>query len=184
MRVAAEIVGGEEALLYRYIVTREDLEGFSIPQQNELVSEHIETLRHVLSTRKRRAPEPTSGDNAPGFSQPPPPAAYPQQSTAAYPPQQPPPAAYPGPPQQAPAACPQQPWQAAYPPQQAPAACPQQPWPAPYPPYQAPAAYWPAGLQRAGYPRQQPWAASAAQQSPPYGYHFCQADSGSIQFLR
>ena len=32
MRVAAEIVGGEEALLYRYIVTREDLEGFSIPQ--------------------------------------------------------------------------------------------------------------------------------------------------------
>jgi hypothetical protein len=60
MRVAAEIVSGEEALLHRYIIAREEIEGFSIPIQNELVPEQIETLRHILSTRKRRAPEPAS----------------------------------------------------------------------------------------------------------------------------
>jgi hypothetical protein len=61
MWVAAEIVSGEEALLHRYIIAREEIEGFSIPIQNELVPEQIETLRHILSTRKRRAPEPASG---------------------------------------------------------------------------------------------------------------------------
>jgi hypothetical protein len=57
-------------LLHRYIVTREELEGLSIPVmnavQNKLLSAQIETLRHVLSTKKLRAPEPASGDDAPG----------------------------------------------------------------------------------------------------------------------
>jgi hypothetical protein len=94
-----------------YIVTREELEGLSIPMQNELLSAQVETLGDVLSAKKRKAPEPASGDDAPGelqplegFSQQPPPTAAspgPQQAPGAswntsssrptaYPPQQPP----------------------------------------------------------------------------------------------
>jgi hypothetical protein len=94
LRLASDFVGGDKVLLHRYIVTREELEGLSLPVQNELLSAQVETLRDVLSAKKHKEPEPASGDDAPGelrplagFSQQPPPAAYspgPQQAPAAY----------------------------------------------------------------------------------------------------
>ena len=69
LRLASDFVGGDEALLHRYIVTREELEGLSLPVQNELLSAQVETLRNVLSAKKRKAREPPSGDDVPGASE-------------------------------------------------------------------------------------------------------------------
>jgi hypothetical protein len=54
LRLASDFVGGDEVLLHRYIVTREELEGLSLPVQNELLSAQVETLRDVLSARSAR----------------------------------------------------------------------------------------------------------------------------------
>jgi hypothetical protein len=79
--------------LNRYLVTREDLEGLSYTLQNELLRSEVETLRGILITRKRRKePEPESGDAAPGEQQPQA-RLLQQQQLAGYQPQQPPAAA-------------------------------------------------------------------------------------------
>jgi hypothetical protein len=134
LRLASDFVVGDEALLHRYIVTREELEGLSLPVQNELLSAQVETLRDVLSAKKRKAPEPASGDDAPGELRPlagfcwqQPPVTYsprPQQAPAAYQ-QQPSPADRISAAQQQPAAHSQQ----QHPPQPPPAGFPHQPPP-------------------------------------------------------
>jgi hypothetical protein len=134
LRLASDFAGGDEELLHRYIVTREELKGLSLPVQNELLSAQVETLRDVLSAKKRKAPEPASGDDAPGELRPlagfcwqQPPATYlprPQQAPAAYQ-QQPSPADRISAAQQQPAAHSQQ----QHPPQQPPAGFPHQPPP-------------------------------------------------------
>jgi hypothetical protein len=58
VRLASDFVGGDEALLHHYIKTREELEGLSLPVQNELLSAQVETLRDVLSAKKRKVSPP------------------------------------------------------------------------------------------------------------------------------
>ncbi len=70
LRLALDFVGGDEALLHRYTVTHEELEGLSLPVESELLSAQVETLRNVLSAKKRKAPEPAPGDDAPGELRP------------------------------------------------------------------------------------------------------------------
>ena len=58
IRLASDIASGDLQIMNRYMLTREELEILSMPVQNELLKEHVKTLEHVLSTRKRKSPEP------------------------------------------------------------------------------------------------------------------------------